>query len=54
MTDEQLNARFDAIGKRFNDVVKLLMQLQGDLRMFYRELGYIDHRLDSLEERNNP
>lgn len=53
MTIEELNDRMDfrfaAVNGRFDEVYKLLLQLQSDLRMFYRELGYHDARLDDLE-----
>lgn len=55
MANGDLGMRMDALEKhmdeRFDAMHLLLLQLQSDLRMFYRELGYQDARLDNLEGR---
>lgn len=53
MTIEELSnnvdIQFSAVNLRLSEMYQLLLQLQSDLRMFYRELGYQDARLDNLE-----
>ena len=47
--EKHIDTRFDAINERFNDFMKLLIQIQSDLRQFYFKLGEHEARLDNLE-----
>lgn len=46
--EKHMDARFDMINQRFNEVHRILLQMQSDLLIFSRKLGRHDARLDNL------
>lgn len=51
--DEEIKSRFDNLQQhldtRFDEVHRILLQLQADLSQFYFNLGKHESRLDNLE-----
>lgn len=47
--EKHMDVRFDMINQRFDEVHRVLLQMQSDLLIFSRELGRHDARLDNLE-----